>query len=155
MKRERKTKFCHYVKNSGITLLEVLVVFSVIGILLGVALYGIQGTKNPLSNAVFSIEQFIRLARAKAISGTQSVKISPASDTTLQASAGKSCTGELTDLSNLRLTLPKETALGDTSWSICFNARGIADTSISFTVVGPNSSIKTVNIALGGGVKIE
>ncbi|RME58764.1 MAG: hypothetical protein D6780_06235 [Candidatus Dadabacteria bacterium] len=155
MRKEQRVKFNCRAKSKGITLLELLVVFSVVGILLGLALYGIRGTKNPLSNAVFSIEQFIRLARAKAISGTQAVKIFPTSDTTLQASAGESCTSELTDLSDLTLTLPKETSLGDTSWSICFNARGIADTSISFTVVGPNSSIKTIKVALGGGVKIE
>lgn len=151
-KLEPKSLPCN---ERGATLFELLTMLSLIGILSGIALSNIRTMTKPLTNAVVSTEQFLQLVRSRAISGTEIYKVQPSGSTEIHVFRGSTCAGSTTPVSDLTLELPAGSRLLDTSWFVCFNARGRADASIAFDLSDHDSRTKTIRIALGGGIRID
>lgn len=139
----------------GVTLLEMLITIGLIFILSAIAVSNLRVTANPLASAGVSTEQFLQLARARAIAGTEVIRVTPSSAAKLQAFRGKTCDESTTAVSDMLLDLPHEVSVQDTEWAICFNARGRADANVVFGLTDRTTGTKTVRIALGGGIKIE
>lgn len=137
------------------TILEMVVVLGLVSILSGIAVTNLRAINKPLQNAAYSTEVFLQLARSRAISGTQAVKVRPTSSTVLAAFSGVNCAGATTAISSLIQPLPVGTSLADTTWYVCFDPRGRADASISFNINDTGRKTKTIRIARGGGVKIQ
>lgn len=142
-------------ENGGFTLIELIVSMAIVAIISGTVIYNLKALNNPLGNAAFSIEQFLRLARSRAIANTAVVQVQALTTTRLAAYTSDSCSGEMTAMSDMVLKLPFESALQEVSSSVCFDQRGLADISAIFNIVDSEGDTKTVRVALGGGIKID
>jgi Tfp pilus assembly protein FimT len=145
----------NYRSEAGLTILELLAAIGLMAVLSGIAVTNLRVVNKPLQNAASSAELLLQLARSKAISGTQIIKVKPKSSTVLAAFSGTTCSGATTPVPNLSQALPSGTSLSDQTWYICFNSRGQADASISFNINDMGRKTKTIKIARGGGVKIQ
>ena len=141
--------------SAGYTILEVLVTIAFMALLTKFAISNIKSLQNPLADASFEVSHFLRLVRSRAISQTLAIKVAPLSSTRIGTSKSTTCTGTMTAISDLTLTLPNQSSLPDTTWSVCFTPRGLAATNITFQILGRDGRSKTVEIALGGGVQIQ
>lgn len=128
---------------------------ALIGILMGLAAANIKGMENPLADASFQVSHFMRLARSRAISQTISIRIEPASSTELIAFSAESCDDDMDLIENFDLTLPEGAVLADTDWEVCFTQRGLSDTNLLFVLQNQKGKERSIEIALGGGVRIE
>ena len=142
-------------EEKGFTIIELLCVMVLISVLSATAIYNLKSIGNPLSSASYTLENFLQLARSRAISGTHIVKVQPASNHKLEAFSSDSCTGTMTKITALFLELPTDADLTDTTKTVCFTQRGLTSTTTSFTIQNSLGETKTVKIALGGGTKIE
>lgn len=139
----------------GYTLLNVVGALALTALLAGTAVGSFKELSDPLANASFASEHFLRLARSQAISNTQAIQVSPISSSRIGAYSSGSCTGTMTAVDNLFVDLPAGAALTDTSWSVCFTQRGLANSNVSFTIQDSDGLARTVSIALGGGTKVS
>ncbi|RIL06985.1 MAG: hypothetical protein DCC75_10380, partial [Proteobacteria bacterium] len=53
------------------------------------------------------------------------------------------------------LNLPSGAYLTDTTWSICFNSRGFPDANIELGLQDQGGEQKTIEILLGGAVRVQ
>lgn len=141
--------------DRGSSLLELIVTMALIALLSAVAISNIKILENPLANASFNISHYMRLIRSRAISQTTTITVIPSSSAVISAYSADSCESEdLTEIPDLQLELEDDVHLSSTDWSVCFNQRGLASEHITFDFY-TSTATKTVQIALGGGVKIE
>ena len=139
----------------GFSVLELLVVLIIFGILSASVMSNVKEINRPLTNASFEVTHYLRLARSKAISQTTYIKVAPLSAFKLAAYSGSTCATSTTPISELVLILPDNTNLLATDWSICFSPRGLAPTSTTFTISDEHDATRVVEIALGGGVRMQ
>jgi prepilin-type N-terminal cleavage/methylation domain-containing protein len=137
----------------GYTILELMVTLGIVSILALTAVYNLRQINSPIKNATFSVEQFIRLARANAISGTQMIQVQPISATVIGTYSGSSCSGTMTAISNGTLTMPSGSSLLETNWTVCFNQRGVTSASTLFHIKDNKGNSRAIRVALGGGTK--
>ncbi len=142
-------------KQAGFSILELLAVLVIMGILSASAMSNLKEINRPLTNASFEITHFLRLARARGISQTSFIKVAPASAFKISTHSGDSCATATSAINDLSLNLPDNTNLLATDWEICFTPRGLAPNSTAFTIRDEHASTRTVEIALGGGVRMQ
>jgi Tfp pilus assembly protein FimT len=136
--------------------MNILGTLALISILSVVAVGDIKQVGSPANDAAFQVNHFLRLARARAMSQTEFIQVAPVNDSSLQASSSDSCFGTMSTISDLTLSLPNDSAFSDTGWSVCFTPRGLAASNVSFMLYGEGySHYRTVEVALGGGVKVS
>lgn len=140
--------------EGGYTILELLVAFAITTILATTAFSNLRSLERPLVNGTAEVVSFTKQARAKAMSTTFAYKVQPSSNRTLVTLRGNTCaTATIADPS-LTLNLPQTVTFSDATWSICFNPRGLADTSQTFNLTD-SSRTKTIEVFLGGGVRAQ
>ena len=54
----------------------------------------------------------------------------------------------------MTIDLPANVALSDTSWSVCFNPRGLADSNVTITITYAGGGSQDIEVMLGGAVRI-
>lgn len=145
----------HFRNERGHTVINLLTTMALIGILSAAAVSNLKEMNDPLANASFSVEHFLRLARSSAISRTQAVQVAPSSRSTLIAASGDTCSSTMTAISSMTLALPRGAEFVATDWSVCFTKRGLADANTVFQLIDGNGNTKTVRVALGGGTRIQ
>jgi prepilin-type N-terminal cleavage/methylation domain-containing protein len=139
----------------GFTLSEMIVTLGIIAILSATAVSNLKELDDPLADASFTVTHYLRLVRARGISQTIFVTVQPTSTTAISASSSDSCTSALTLIPELNVTLPRGASLSDTSWSACFTPRGLSENNVTFQINDTDGRSRTVEIALGGGVRIQ
>ena len=138
----------------GFTIVELLVVLSLISILTAFAVFNLRDLRNPQNAAAMEIMSFIKQARAKAIGQTVSYIIKPVSASRIGSTYGASCSGGVqTPDPSLALSLPAGASLGNTTWSICFEPRGLSKNAVNIPVT-QDGKTKTVQVVLGGAVRV-
>jgi len=139
----------------GFSIPELLITMSLFGLLCGVAVSNLRVLENPLVSSSANLAHYLRLVRVRAVAQTRSIKVHPTSVHHIIAESGASCTGNtFTPISNLTLNLGNDVALSSIDWSVCYTPRGLVNDSAIFQI-GSNTGTRTVEIALGGGVKIQ
>jgi len=142
--------------QKGFSLINLAVTVSLIGILSSIAISNMKEINDPLVDASFQVTHFVRKARSEAISDTVSIQIAPISSYRIGAwSSPTSCSSTMTPVNDLFLNLPSGSNLSSTAWSICFSQRGLANSNITFNIRNTAGDTRTVEIALGGGVRIQ
>lgn len=147
--------------RAGFTLVEVLIVVSMLGLLMSVAATRFTGLGNDLENATTDTAGFLRQVRARAMSTTSAYRVVIDSDTQLRTEHARRCAdGDWTQDPSLTLRLRERTAIkgddivaGDTV--LCFNSRGIADATPELTIRDHAGYANRVQVFLGGGVRIQ
>jgi prepilin-type N-terminal cleavage/methylation domain-containing protein len=137
----------------GYSLLELLVVISLVGVIMGTATIAMKDFSNRAGNGAAELVAFLKRSRSKAMVSTLAYTVTPVSSSVIKTTYGASCTAAQTDDTSMRLTLPSGAALTNTSWSVCYSTRGLANQSYDLVVSDQNGS-KTVRIVMGGGVKV-
>ena len=141
----------HYCK--GFTLLELLVSITIVGILMSFATFDYRALENPVQNGAQALMGFMKKTRAKALASTLAYTITAANSGRIITTYSTVCSGTQTADSSLTLNLPSSAHLTDTSWSICYNTRGLSDNSADI-VVSDGTTTKTVQVVLGGGIRV-
>lgn len=147
----------------GFTLLELLVIVSMIGLLLTIAAPNFRGLGYDLESAARETAGYFRLVRAQAITTTSAYRVVVASDTRLRAEFARTCTepDELWEEDRRHsLQLREQTFLQGAEIQpeavlLCFNTRGLADANPVLTVRKLGGDAFEVEVFLGGGVRLE
>ena len=151
-----RIKKCNFRNNQGgMSIIELMTVLFIVSLVSATVVSNIKDINRPLTNAGFEITHYLRLVRSRAVSQTLYLKVAPVSRFKLVAYSGTSCTLATTLLSNLTLSLPNDTNLISTSWSICFTPRGLSSASQIFQISDEESHTRSMQVALGGGVQIQ
>ena len=140
----------------GFTLGNLVITLSLMGILSAIAISNITEVNDPLVDATFQINHFLKKARAEAISDTQAVRISPVSSSRIEAqSSDGTCEDTMAAKNNLFLDLPDGASFSSTIWHVCFSQRGLANAYLIFDIENEEGDTKTIEVAIGGGVRIQ
>ncbi len=143
-----------FLGESGIGLIELLVVLFLIGILLSTAVSNLGALNNPLRNGAQQTMGFFKQVRSRAISTTTAYVVSAASPIRMQTFSGTSCSTATTAQPNLFIDLPLGASFSNTSWSTCFDPRGLANANITVTIRDDESgATRDVEVFLGGAVR--
>lgn len=142
-------------KERGFSLFELIVVMALSASLFSMALINAKGLANQSLNGASSLMGFLKVTRAKALATTQAYTIAPISSTQIGTTYGDTCsdTTQTAD-SEVFLELPSGAFLSDTTWSLCYNTRGFSDNSLDIQILDHTSS-RTVQVVLGGGVRVQ
>jgi prepilin-type N-terminal cleavage/methylation domain-containing protein len=143
-------------RQDGFTLVEMLVVFALIGALSGIAVINLKAFSSPAENGAAQLLGFLKQARARAISTTSAYFVVPSGSATVVTRYGTNCS-DASPVSDASLTLqmPTGAQLAATGWSICFTARGLSDSNTVLTVNDNQSGARSVEVLLGGSVRLQ
>ena len=138
----------------GFTLTEVLVAMSLAAILSGMAALNLMELSDPAYSAASEISGYLKRVRAKALATTSAYTISASTTDTLIATFGNTCAGAQTDEPELTLVL-ENADLTDVSWELCFTSRGFPNANVLIPVVDSYSGNRTVEVLLGGSIRVQ
>lgn len=134
--------------------MEMMTVLAMIIIITGIALFNFRGLRNPQNASAMEIMSFIKQARSKAVASTQAYTVSANSITKIIAKYSASCSsGNLTTDPLMVVNLPHGASLQNTTWTVCFEARGFSRSAVNI-VVTQDGVTKTVQVVLGGAVRV-
>ena len=141
-------------KQSGFTLIEMLLVLGIMTILSGIAVLNVRKFNNASANAANEIASLVKRGRAYAMTSTTTIKIAPISSTAIQATSASTCAATTrTTINELGLSLPSGANLLASDWSICFTSRGLSQESLNIGI-NDRSITRTVQVVLGGGIRV-
>jgi len=142
-------------KSRGTTLVEMLAAMTVIGLLVGVAGIWLKPMEAPLRSSVVLSQAFLRQARVTAMATTSAYRVRGSSERELIAETAASCTATTwTADDRMRLVLPDPVTLSETSWEVCFSARGMSQTSVQFGLSHPDLGEERIEVLRGGTTRV-
>ena len=141
-------------KQTGYTIVELLVVVCLIAIMSYVAIANIKRFSNPSNNAAANLAAFLKESRQRAMSSTQAYLVQPVNANMVKTSYASTCSATtFTEDTSFKLSIKNPAKLTLTTWSICYSPRGLADNSANITIQD-GSTTRTVQVVLGGAVRI-
>lgn len=155
---KKHAPFCFGTASSeiGNSIIELLVVMFLIAVLSKSAISNLAVVKNPLQDGTTQVLGLLKEVRAKSISTTSAYTLSADSSTRLSAEYANTCEATSWTADNkLQLDLPTGVHLTDTSWSVCFTSRGLANDSPTISLENSQGESKIVEVFLGGAVRIQ
>ena len=113
-------------REGGFTLFEMLVVMAIAGILFGIGAITLSNLRNPAQEGQSLTSASLRTVRARAIASTSAYRMMVTADRLgLQADTGTDCNAvSWTRQPTYDVILPDKAIFQNTSWTVCFNARG-------------------------------
>lgn len=148
----RSRKLFH---ERGFSLIETLATFTILSIIMGIASYNFSASQDAAGNGANELIGLLKRARAKGLNSTLSYTLTPASSKNIIAKYSATCADAVkTTDPDLQLRLPGTAQLVATNWSVCYNTRGLSTSSLNI-LVRDNYRTKTVEVALGGGVRVQ
>ena len=140
----------------GFTFLELIVTMGLAMVCSTTAVMNLKELNDPLRNGSAELVSFIKQVRGRAISTTSAFTIVPVSSTQFKAQFASKCSDvDVEDDDRLVLNLPTGAYITDTDWALCFNARGLPDGTLEVTVRDQDTDYKTIEVFLGGGVRMQ
>jgi len=141
--------------SSGSSLLELLAVLAIVGIALGAASLYLRPMEAPVQTAAVELEGFLRQARARALATTSACRVLPAGPSRLRTECADDCAATTWTVEpGGGLDLPRGVTMTDTSWSSCFDSRGLAGANLRITLVHPEYHSRQVEVLLGGAARV-
>ena len=140
--------------DRGYTLLELLITVSLVGVLMCMAIFNFKALQNPADNGAAQLASFFKVIRAKALASTLAYTVTPQSATRIITTRAGTCEGAQTDDPTQTLTLPEGSSLVEQAWSICYNPRGLSNSSADIHIQDSDRT-RLVQVVLGGGVRIK
>ena len=142
--------------EKAFTVVELVVTLGLISILAGMALMNLKELDDPLKNGSAELTSFFKQVRSRAISTTSAYTVSASSSTLLVTEFGNTCSDvDTTEDDTLTLQLPTGSSLVDTGWTLCFNGRGLPDGNLQVDMNDADGDTRTVEVYLGGGVRVQ
>ena len=142
--------------EGGFTLFELVAALGLSAVLMGLAAMALKDLDDPLKNGSAELASFFKQTRARAVSTTSAYTIIPVSSTRVEAQFSAKCSDvDQTADARMVLDLPDGAQLADSSWSLCYNSRGLPDGNLTFTVNDGGGDFRTVEVFLGGAVRVQ
>lgn len=150
--------------SSGFSLVELLMVLSIMAIGLSIAALNLRPLGAPLKSAANGVAGTFRQARTKAMSTTSAYRITPSSNTRLIVETAKRCNSGASDwveTPKYSFDLEENITLGETDWQLCFTSRGTLGAGSAngqnVQVIDPKNANRqiTVTTLIAGGIEIE
>lgn len=137
-------------------MLELLIVFSVMGVSLGAAAVYVASMNRPLEDGLQQTQGMLRQARSIAMATTSAYRIKPTDDRHLVAEKGPSCgTDQWVVDDDLKLELPRGVSLTNVGWSVCFSSRGTSNASIAIPLSHSERGLGEIRVMRGGTARIH
>lgn len=141
--------------NDGMSLVELIATVAILGIALGMAALYFRPMGTALGNGVSLTESFLREARASALATTSAFRVRPSGPLALSAETAASCEESTwAPVADMSVELPRDVVLSDTSWTVCFSARGISDGNVVVGLWHPESGVRRIEVLRGGTTRI-
>ena len=143
-------------RTRGYSVIELLTVLGLIAVLSAIAVMNLKEFDDPLQNAIHQLTGFLKQVRAEAISSTSAYTILPSGSARLITKKGKLCSDPSPVFdTRVVLDLPTGAHLADTEWTLCFDSRGLPDANLEIDLSDAAAGLKTIEIMLGGAVRIK
>jgi len=140
----------------GFSIIEVVIVTALGTLMMGMVAANFRNVTSPLQDGTAQVAGFIKQVRAKAMASTSAYVINASSTKMLTTSYATSCdSASFVSDPKLFLELPKGAELSSSTWSVCFNARGLADASPEIFITGGHYQAKSITVYLGGAVRVQ
>jgi prepilin-type N-terminal cleavage/methylation domain-containing protein len=141
--------------ESGITLLEILVVIAIIGIGVGATALNLAPLETPLQAGGTLLEGLFREARLGAIASTSAHRVAPVGSSRLGVQQAASCSDTTwVPVNHMGLDLPRGVTMGDTGWSVCYSSRGISADNVVVTLQHAQYGSLQIEVLLGGTTRV-
>lgn len=131
---------------------------AVLGIILSIAFINLRPLDSPIQDGLSTTSGFLRQVRAKAMATTSAYRIGFTSNQNAFTEYANSCTASSwTQDDSIKFQLPAEVQLSAPDWqslTICFNARGLVDAGKTLTLQDNRGTSKSLELMLGGGVRL-
>ena len=142
-------------RNSGMSLVELLVVLAVMGIAVAASALYLRPMEAPLQTAATELEGFFREVRGRALATTSAYRVAAVTPETARAEFAANCAASTwTTDPELELELPSEVAMADDTWAVCFNSRGLADINLVVDLDHDRSGTLQVEVLRGGASRV-
>lgn len=142
--------------QGGFSVVEVLVSIFLFGFFLAFALPNLSSLEDPLQDATEETLGLLRQAKAKAISATSAYRLAANGSYQIQASYATNCKAAPASWvpdSRMTFDLPNGVHMSGPVWSVCFDPRGFADSSVQINIQDANLDTRTVEVFVGGAVR--
>ena len=141
--------------ESGYTLFEVLFTLTLSSLLMTMGIYNFKEFQRPLVTGESQLVAFLKQSRTKAIATTSAYHVTGISKSSVVTSYSKNCDSANTTPDNeLSLDLPSGVENYNVGWTVCFTARGLADSNIEITLMNQELDTSVVEVLLGGAVHV-
>jgi prepilin-type N-terminal cleavage/methylation domain-containing protein len=142
-------------RAAGMSLIELLVVLAVAGIALGASTLYLRPMEAPLQTGAANLEGFLRQARGRALATTSAYRVTPSDSRNVEAEFASNCGASTwTSDPGVTLVLPRQVAMTDTGWSVCFNSRGLADSNLVISLTHPSAGSRQIEVLRGGAARV-
>jgi prepilin-type N-terminal cleavage/methylation domain-containing protein len=156
IKRTAQQRSTQGSSERGFTVFELITVMAIATILSSVAIMNLRDFDDPLVNGSAQFVSFLKQTRAEALRSTSAYIIRPSSANSLVTERGVTCLDEdAVDDPRVRLTLSPGATFSDVEWEFCFNSRGMPDSNIEIQLQDAGGAVRTVEVLLGGSVRIQ
>lgn len=118
------------------------------------AMSNLKVLERPLDDATQQTLAFLKQVRARGMSSTLAMTIAPDGEGRLSVTRSTDC-GETADWDPASLLLPQEVVFTDTSWSLCFTARGLATSAPVIELADVQGRTKRIEVFLGGAARVQ
>ncbi len=140
----------------GFTIVECLVAMGLFMVLSGIAVMNLKELDDPVVNGSAQLAAFFKQVRAQAVSSTLAYTAVPVSGDRVETRYGSTCADTATtDDDSLVLELPTGASILDTDWTLCYSARGLPDGNLTVEVYDGGGNYRTVEVFLGGAVRVQ
>lgn len=135
--------------------MEMLAAMTIVGLLLGIAGIWLTPMEAPLQSSIALSQAFLRQARVTAMATTSAYRVRGSTARELVAETADSCTATTwTADDQMRLVLPDPVTLSETSWEVCFTARGMSDSTVQFGLSHPRLGEERIEVLRGGTTRV-
>jgi hypothetical protein len=138
----------------GASLIELLVMLAILGLVLGAAFVSLMPVAGPVERAGEQIDGVLRQARARAMASMTVHRVRPLDADTLIVETASDCASAAWSLdARFGLELAGGVVLSDTSWSACFDGRGLSSESVTMTLLHTERPPRQLELLRGGMVR--
>ena len=142
-------------RERGASLIEVLGLLAIIAVALGAVAMKMQTLGSPLDTSTSLLEGVFREARLNAIATMSAYRVSPSSTTRLKGEKAATCSATTWTVDNsMRTDLATGVTQSPTTWSVCFNSRGISTANVIVTLTHPKYGSRSVEVLVGGTSRV-